>query len=50
LEEDLRVLIFAAFFTEKLLDDDDWSAKDWLIFLLVLNRVSRLAVTCKLAK
>jgi hypothetical protein len=34
------VLIFAAFFTESVLDDDDdWSAKDWLIFLLIVRRV-----------
>ena len=36
------MLIFAAFFTENVLDDDDddddWSAKDWLIFLLIVRR------------
>jgi hypothetical protein len=42
------VLIFAAFLTENVLDDDgDWSAKDWLIFLLI-DCASRLAVTCVL--
>ena len=41
------MLIFAAFFTENVLDDDDddWSAKDWLIFLLIDDCASRLAVT-----
>lgn len=30
------MLIFAAFLTENVLDDDgDWSAKDWLIFLSI---------------
>jgi hypothetical protein len=33
------VLIFVAFLTENVLDDDgDWSAKDWLIFLLIVRR------------
>ncbi len=40
------MLIFAAFLTENVLDDDDdWSAKDWLIFLLI-DCASRLAVMC----
>ncbi len=40
------MLIFAAFLTENVLDDDDdWSAKDWLIFLLIDDCASRLAVT-----
>lgn len=42
------MLIFAAFLTENVLDDDDdddWSAKDWLIFCI--DCASRLAVTTR---
>ena len=39
------MLIFAAFLTENVLDDDGESAKDWLIFLSIDDCASRLAVT-----
>jgi hypothetical protein len=44
------VLIFAAFFTENVLDDDDddWSAKDWLIFFIdCVSRVRFMRVFAK---